>query len=69
MAWDPSRSKASHALTKVAAAQTRGQTVSARSYRIPSLLRSLRIDGRLPLLKLDCEYCEYEVLPDLERAG
>ena len=72
MAWDPSRSKASHALTKEAVAGTRSNTdqiVTTRSYRIPSLLSSLRVDGRLPLLKLDCEYCEYEVLPDLEHSG
>ena len=42
---------------------------NASSYNIPTLLKVLGARRHIPLLKIDCEGCEFEVLPQLEGAG
>lgn len=39
------------------------------TWEIPKLLDTFRIRERLPLLKIDCEGCEAEVLPALQSSG
>eukprot|EP00308_Calcidiscus_leptoporus_P001365 CAMPEP_0119365366 /NCGR_PEP_ID=MMETSP1334-20130426/12307_1 /TAXON_ID=127549 /ORGANISM="Calcidiscus leptoporus, Strain RCC1130" /LENGTH=313 /DNA_ID=CAMNT_0007381335 /DNA_START=25 /DNA_END=966 /DNA_ORIENTATION=+ len=47
-----------------------GRSVNVSTLQLPKLLLDLGVkDRRLPLLKIDCEGCEFEALPQLEKVG
>ena len=45
------------------------RTLQVPTWRLSSLLNTLGVHGPLPVLKIDCELCEYEVLPELRASG
>lgn len=45
-------------------------SANVTSYELPKLLKALGArEKAIPLLKVDCEGCEFEVLPQMQRAG